>query len=299
MNNITAVPPLVSVVIPTYKRPDFLIRAAHSAIAQTFTDLEIIAIDDCSPVDYNDALMRLSDKRFRYIRLDSNRGAAAARNIGLENARGRFVAFLDDDDWWYPQKLEQQFRWVRSRHLENASFVVFSKAKRQKFSWLAEVAPKWPIAPGEDVTEYRFRQRGLIHLSTVLMPLSLARKTLFDATLPRNEDMLFFAGCQKEGGEFALCPEVHAALDFTHVQGRLRQGGNIDLIQQVAEKLITCTTPSGISGYYATFLSPKLAAQGQLIEGLALIIKAYRTGSLGHSNSLVSAINTTLSWLYR
>jgi glycosyltransferase involved in cell wall biosynthesis len=101
---------LVSVVIPTHDRPDLLERAILSALAQTHRELECIVIDDASSPPTGRLLERLAraDKRMRCFRHDWPRGASAARNTGLAASRGRYVAFLDDDDYWLPGKLERQ-----------------------------------------------------------------------------------------------------------------------------------------------------------------------------------------------
>ena len=109
MNN-----PLVSVVITTYKRsPNILQRAIKSVLTQTYRNIEIIIVND-SPNDYDllsdtERLVEsmISDK-FRYIRNDITVGACAARNIGIQNSRGEYIAFLDDDDEWLPEKTEKQ-----------------------------------------------------------------------------------------------------------------------------------------------------------------------------------------------
>jgi glycosyltransferase involved in cell wall biosynthesis len=100
--------PLVSVIIPTLNRPDFLRAALQSVLAQTVGDLEVLVVDDGSAIDPRPVLAALDDGRIRYFRHDANRGEAAARNTGIRNARGAYVAFLDDDDEWLPDKLHLQ-----------------------------------------------------------------------------------------------------------------------------------------------------------------------------------------------
>ncbi len=104
----------ISVVITTYKRQsDILIRAVKSVLSQTFKDLEVIVVDDNHPQDQpgygiQTALEGLGDERVRYIAHEENMGAPAARNTGIKNAVGEYICFLDDDDEYYPEKLECQ-----------------------------------------------------------------------------------------------------------------------------------------------------------------------------------------------
>jgi len=99
--------PLISVVISAFNRPDYLRSSIASALAQTFTDIEIIVVDDCSPQDPLPILREFSYP-IRYAIMPTNGGANRARNEGVLRARGRYVAFLDDDDVWLPNKLELQ-----------------------------------------------------------------------------------------------------------------------------------------------------------------------------------------------
>ena len=97
----------VSVVIPTKNRKEFLLRAARSALAQTFAPKEVIVVDDGSEDGTPEAVRDLGDPRV--ILLSSSApGTAHARNTGIEAARGDLIAFLDDDDEWLPEKLEKQ-----------------------------------------------------------------------------------------------------------------------------------------------------------------------------------------------
>jgi glycosyltransferase involved in cell wall biosynthesis len=99
---------LVSVVLPTHGRAHLLPRAAGSVLAQTYTDLELLIVDDASTDDTAKAVERLADPRVRYHRLERRSGAPAARNVGLKMAVGRFVAFQDSDDEWHAEKLAFQ-----------------------------------------------------------------------------------------------------------------------------------------------------------------------------------------------
>ncbi|WP_447045831.1 glycosyltransferase family 2 protein [Vreelandella sp. H-I2] len=100
--------PTVSVIIPVYNRAHLLHRALDSVVAQTFKDIEILVIDDFSLDDPYSVIKKYNDSRIKYIRQKENQGVAAARNRGLQDTQSPFVAFLDDDDEWYPDKLLKQ-----------------------------------------------------------------------------------------------------------------------------------------------------------------------------------------------
>jgi glycosyltransferase involved in cell wall biosynthesis len=100
--------PAVSVIIPTYNRAEFLRLAITSVLNQTFQDFEIIVIDDASKDHTHEVVSNFHDKRIKYIRHEVNKRVAAARNTGLLNFSGNYIAFLDDDDEWLPGKLQRQ-----------------------------------------------------------------------------------------------------------------------------------------------------------------------------------------------
>ena len=104
--------PEVSVVIPTYNSAQYLADAVDSVLAQTFQDIEVLVIDDGS-IDETESVMSRYGAPVRYIK-QSNSGVAAARNHGIQESRGRYVAFLDADDTWLAEKLEKQMRALAS-----------------------------------------------------------------------------------------------------------------------------------------------------------------------------------------
>jgi glycosyltransferase involved in cell wall biosynthesis len=107
--------PVVSAVIPTYERPGCLKRAVASVAEQTYDPLEVVVVDDCSDVPVTEYLDpdRSAFDRFEVVRHDENRGGSAARNTGIEVADGQYVALLDDDDRWKPEKIARQVERLR------------------------------------------------------------------------------------------------------------------------------------------------------------------------------------------
>ena len=106
--------PKVSIVIPTYNRAWLLRKAISSVLNQTYQDFEIIVVDDASSDNTIDVISALNSKRIKYIRHEYNKGEAGARNTGLLNTNGQYIAFLDDDDGWLPKKLELQVKKIET-----------------------------------------------------------------------------------------------------------------------------------------------------------------------------------------
>ncbi|WP_025731159.1 teichuronic acid biosynthesis protein TuaG [Heyndrickxia ginsengihumi] len=110
--------PLVTVITPSYNSSKTIKNAVRSVQQQTFRNWEMIIVDDCSNDDTRELLEAIeqSDERIRVHCLQENGGAAIARNIGLHQAKGRYVAFLDSDDCWKPEKLEKQLEFMQKNH---------------------------------------------------------------------------------------------------------------------------------------------------------------------------------------
>ena len=100
--------PAVSVIVPVFSRADTIGRALESVLSQTFSDYEIVVVDDGSTDDTCRIIEQIQTDRLTLIRHASNRGPAAARNTAINASRGRWIAFLDSDDAWRPEKLERQ-----------------------------------------------------------------------------------------------------------------------------------------------------------------------------------------------
>lgn len=117
--------PTVSTVIPTFERVQFLARAIDSVLGQTFTDVEVIVVDDGPSEPIADFVRAHPDERVVLRRHERNRGVAAARNTGIAAARGMYVAFLDDDDIWLPTKLERQLEMATGAGAEVVHTLVY------------------------------------------------------------------------------------------------------------------------------------------------------------------------------
>src|SRR6056297_1237246 len=104
--------PKISVVIPTYNRAKFITTAINSVLDQTYRDFEIIVVDDGS-TDQTQEKLESYGGRITNHSYTPNRGVSYARNRGIELARGEYIAFLDSDDYWKPEKLQKQFEFFQ------------------------------------------------------------------------------------------------------------------------------------------------------------------------------------------
>ncbi len=106
--------PLVSIVIPTYNRAHLLLRAVRSALAQTYQNIEVIIVDDGSTDNTQEIVKSFDDPRVQYMRQDKNRGVCAARNAGIRRSKGKYIAFLDSDDEYLPEKIRKSVEVFKS-----------------------------------------------------------------------------------------------------------------------------------------------------------------------------------------
>ena len=107
---------LVSVIMPTYNCGRFIKESINSVLAQTYSNWELIIVDDCSTDNTASIITSLVDSRIRYYRNECNRGAAVSRNRALREAHGQWIAFLDSDDLWKPEKLEKQLTFMNGHN---------------------------------------------------------------------------------------------------------------------------------------------------------------------------------------
>lgn len=184
----------ISVIIPTYKRPDTLDRAINSVLNQSIKDVEVIVVDDNNPETegrtLTEAKMALfsNEPRVRYIKHEHNKNGSAARNTGARAAWGKWVAFLDDDDEFLPKKLEMQLKTLENRGEEWAC--CYSKYATKK--------------TGKEPVVYKESREGNLYLEALMREFHIAsgsnllvRKKAFDAingfdeSFIRNQDIEF------------------------------------------------------------------------------------------------------------
>jgi len=110
---------MISVIIPTFNtKKEWLRKAITSALDQTYPDVELIVVDDCSNIPFSGLEREIADPRIRWFRNEENLGVSATRNRGAGEAKGKWLAFLDADDWWAPEKLALQIELMENNELK-------------------------------------------------------------------------------------------------------------------------------------------------------------------------------------
>ncbi len=179
--------PLVSVVIPTHNRPDMLKTAVESVLSQTYPNMEIIVVNDGGE-DVSDMLNALNARgNIIYIRHEENRGISAARNTALRAANGHYIAYLDDDDMYYPEHLQ-----ILVSVLENGQYkVAYTDSHERIQTWITDryVTVEEKKAVSADFDQGRLLAANYIStLNIVHCRDILTQSGLFDENLPSHED---------------------------------------------------------------------------------------------------------------
>lgn len=183
--------PIVSVVIPTRGRPDAVRVAAASVLGQSFAELEVLVVVDGDDPATTAVLSTIEDSRLRVIALPMPVGAAAARNAGVGAALGKWIAFLDDDDEWLPEKLELQ---LAAAQASSVALPVVCGAYWARQNGRGALWGRRRPEPGEPISEYMFCRRSLSYgenalaTSVLLTPRELMERVPFDAALRRHQD---------------------------------------------------------------------------------------------------------------
>lgn len=123
---------MISVIIPSYNRRNTILQSVNSVLDQTYSDIEVIVVDDCSTDGTEDVINSIKNNKLKYIKCSQNRGAATAINIGLENAQGKYIAINDSDDIWKKNKLELQMKEFNKDSDYGMIYCAFSKIKKGK-----------------------------------------------------------------------------------------------------------------------------------------------------------------------
>jgi glycosyltransferase involved in cell wall biosynthesis len=185
------VDPLVSVVIPTWNRPQLVVRAVRSALRQTLEAIEVIVVVD-GPDDVTVPVLReINDSRVKIKALPLNLGPGEARNAGVGEAKSRWVAFLDDDDEWFPQKLEAQLQTAQLSAYRDpiVSCRLIVRSEIGDVVW-----PRRIPRPNESLSEYIFCRtsffsgEGIIGANTIFARKELLQTVPF-RRLQRHEDI--------------------------------------------------------------------------------------------------------------
>ncbi|EOH0493162.1 glycosyltransferase family 2 protein [Providencia rettgeri] len=194
---------LVSIIMPCYNAEQYIKDSINSVLNQTYPHFELIIIDDLSTDNSINIINSFSDNRIKLIQLTQNGGAGVARNTGIEAAQGRFIAFLDSDDLWRPNKLEAQLS-----HMIEGNYPL-SYTQYQKFT--QEGKGKLVIPPNT-VTYNELLYCNIIGCLTAVYDTKILGKQ-FMPLIRKRQDMGLWLKILAQGHTAYCCPQVLAEYD--------------------------------------------------------------------------------------
>lgn len=239
---------LVSIITPVYNCKHLIEETIKSVISQTYKNWEMILVDDCSPDNSADIIKKYEEKdnRIKYLKLQENSGAAVARNYALENSKGRFIAYLDADDLWKPEKLEKQIQFM----LDND--YAFTCTDYEKIDETGKSLNKIVKIP-QKVNYNLFLRNTIIQTVGVMVDTKITGKeVLVMPNIRRRQDAATWAQLLKAGYD---CYEVPENLSYYRVVSNSLSSNKFKAIKmnwywyRKIEKLPLCKTCYCFIGY--------------------------------------------------
>lgn len=248
--------PFFSVVIPVYNRAQALRRAIESVRAQSFQDFEIVVVDDGSQDDSAAVAESFGDARIRIIR-QANQGGGAARNRGIDEARGAFVAFLDSDDVFLPHHLARMHALLKN----SSGLVGYARIRVDRGKGRTFLKPPRGILPGEEMASYLLCDRGFTPTITIAAPREAARAVRFHERLRAAEDTDFAIRLSLAGYQFRMLEEPGAVWDDTFNPNRASSAEGAEELRAWLASLKPSLSDRAWHGARGWPYAKKLAAQ--------------------------------------
>ena len=265
----------VSVVTPTYNRERVLPRAVDSVLGQTGTDFEYLVVDDASTDDTESVMAAYTDDRLQYIRLDTNAGANAARNVGIDEASGEYIAFLDSDDEWEPNKLERQLHVAENEDV-GAVYTGVSQFVDGELT-----AEKTPSLAG-DITADLLGRNFIGTFSSVLVSTPVARDVgRLDESMPSWQDWDYYLRLSRHT-DFGVVEEAltrqhgHDGPNISSHYETKRDESAPKLLEKHAELADRHGVKSNFQATIAAELGWSAVSQGRYREARSHFLRSYR-----------------------
>lgn len=218
---------MITVVTPTYNRVEYLGNAIDSVLSQTYSDFELIIVDD-NPVDSDarkkteELVGKYSDVRIRYLKNPMNLGGAASRNIGIDEAKGEYIAFLDDDDMYLPDRLEVQYKEM----VENEWDVSVMDGATYNYVTGEKVAERHQQIKNGMTKDELIRAHLLYHISgtnTFMYKASFLKAIGGFVDVPSCQEYMLMQKTLDNDPKFGYIPEIHIK-NFMHPGEQISTG---------------------------------------------------------------------------
>jgi glycosyltransferase involved in cell wall biosynthesis len=270
--------PLVSVVIPTLRRPQLMLRALKSVFAQTYKNIEVIVVVDGPDPETTTVLRSVGDVRLRVIQNLKLMTAAGSRNVGGASSRGEWIAFLDDDDEWLPQKLERQLAVARDGALVSCLSRVVSP-------YWTEIVPDLIYDNRMPLDEYLFDRGGLlarpgfIQTSSYLIARDVFNRAPFKTDNPHDDWDFILTLSKRLGVRIETVPEVLVIIHTDERRPSLSRSGTWAGSLAWIESIKPIVTKRAYSAFCLGVVGPRAARERAPMALFTLLYRAFRNGS--------------------
>jgi len=272
--------PLVSVVIPTLHRANLVLRAINSVLNQTHREIEVIVVVDGPDEETVAAVRSVEDPRLQVIINPRSLTAAGARNVGADCAKGEWIAFLDDDDEWLPNKLERQFAFAA-----NCGPVLVSCLSRVVTPITTYVWPEVIYDNSAPLDEYLFDRRSLFGGSaytttcSYLLPRWLFDRIRFNVESPHEDWELILRLSKEMGIRIETVPEVLVVLYLEENRASLSSSATWSASLNWLESMRPLFTPRAYSGFCLGVVGTRAADEAAYTAFPELLKRAFLSGS--------------------
>ena len=271
---------LVSVIIPTLHRPTLLTRALASVFRQTWRELEVIVVVDGPDPETIAVLQTIDDPRLRVIVNPRSLTAAGARNAGMDHAKGEWIAFLDDDDEWAPEKLAKQMAYAADR-----GPVLITCLSRVVTPAASFVRPQVIYDNLQPIDEYLFDRRspvagqGFIQTSSYLLPRALCCSLRFRTDTPHDDWDYLLRLSKQQGVRVETVPEILVTLYVDDTRPSLSKSGTWLASLEWAERIRPLLTRRAYGGFCLGVVAPRAAKERAYRAAAPLLYQSFRHGS--------------------
>lgn len=295
-----AATPRYSIIIPAYNRADSVLQTLQSCFDQTYSDFEIIVVDDGSTDTTLSVLNDIQDTRLRVVS-QANAGPAAARNHGMRLSRGQYLAFLDSDDSWYPEFLEMSNKVLD----EQGEVLVYGQIVVDRGVGRYWVKPDRALGREEPIYDYLYVHGGFIQTSTMVIPKALADKVQWDESVTFGDNDQFAIDCWRTGITFCMLPRP-----CTHYADAISEDAlsQLPIYAGSSEKHTNFFTwmatqkshmsPQAWAGYLARFESVGLARRAP-VQSFKLLWNARKLGAMSLPGIIRQSIQNMAPRQYR
>ena len=269
MSELSNYPPLVSIILPTYNRALCIDRAVSSVICQTLTDWELIIIDNNSTDNTVKLIDNFTDERISITKIENNGIVASSRNLGIKLASGTFVAFLDSDDWWVPEKLEIAVSALQDGHdvvYHDLYMITRLPAKKKSYSLVRTRPLTTPV-----FNDLLTNGNALSNSSVVVRSDLLSKINSFSekSELVGSEDFDGWLRMAQFSDRFHRLDGVLGC--YWHGSGNLSSSksalSNIKALQDIYAIELSELSPNKLPGWMIYSLARNSVAQGKFHEG--------------------------------